>query len=699
MSESHLPGRSPFHRHEKILQERVGKSEVMERFARKVVRPYLPEQHREFYQQLPYIVIGSVDNEGDPWATILAGAPGFMSSPTPTSLTIELNIAKGDSLHDSIKHIGSSLGLLGINLENRRRNRVNVRIADVTDGVAHLTVDQAFGNCPQYIQTRTLEYSGARQEAQVNEELVEFAELDSEAGRLIERADTFFVSSFIVEQDDPTVEGVDVSHRGGMPGFVKVEGDTLTIPDFPGNYHFNTLGNFLANPKAGLVFPDFETGDLLSLTGTTEILWEDHPEVKAFRGAQRAWRFKVSKGKWLRKALPFTAEFGTPSLNSEMTGTWREAEAQMAAERLRHSWQKMALVNVVKESSVISSFYFKPAENQALLPFEAGQYLTLKLPSDVDGSTMIRTYTVSSAPNEDHYRISVKREPKGRVSGLIHDTLSVGDVVEAKYPSGDFYIDTSPERPAVLIAAGVGVTPIISMVQHVLNEGVRTRHARELFVFHAAKDSEQRAFYDEFKQIERAMGGKVRYFSFLSQPKPGDKPGEDFNGSGRISADVFRQILPLDNYDFYICGPASFMQSVYDDITGLGVGDAHIFAEAFGPASITRNKEPLNKDISTRGGAQPESVDEADESIIRFTESKFEQRWNRGDDVILDVAESHGLTPNSSCRSGACGACAVPIKSGQVSYRSKPSASIPQGHALICCAVPAKGSATLELDV
>jgi len=694
VNKSNPEGRSPFHRYEQALQDREGKREVMEKFGRKVVRSYLPDQHRDFYSQLPYIVVGSVDNEGDTWATILAGSPGFVRSPSPTTLNIDLHIARGDPLRESIHNVGASVGLLGVDLESRRRNRVNVRIAGVQDNVVHLTVDQSFGNCPQYIQSRALNYSRAAHVSSEYGAVSEFTALGDDAGALITHADTFFVSSFIVENDDPTVEGVDVSHRGGMPGFVKVEGNTLTIPDFPGNYHFNTLGNFLANPKAGLVFPDFETGDLLSLTGSTEILWEDHPEVKFFRGAQRAWRFTVKKGKWLRKALPFTARFDQFSLNSEMTGTWKEAEERQTAEQLKANWQPMELVRVEQESSVISSFYFKHKKNKALLPFEAGQYLTIKANTGQSEKSIIRTYTVSSAPNEDYYRVSIKREPKGTASRFMHDKLRVGDVIDAKYPSGNFYIDAEQKRPAVLIAGGVGVTPMISMAQHVLKEGVRTRHARDVYIFHAAKDREQRAFYKEFKQIEEAMGGKVRYYSFLSQPKPNDRPGDDYNGLGRINADVFREVLPLDEYDFYVCGPSQFMQSIYDELSSLGVRDGRIFSEAFGPASIARKKG----DCAETG----ESVDdheESEEAVIRFTQSQFEQRWNKGDDVLLDVAESHGLTPSSSCRNGICGACAVPIKSGEVSYRTKPSAPIPDGHALICCAVPAKGTASLELDI
>lgn len=694
MKDRNLETGSPFHKYEQAIQRRTGKREVMEKFARKVVRSFMPDQHREFYSNLPYLVVGSVDKHGDTWASMLAGPPGFIHSPTPTSLSLALHIANGDPLAESINNVGASLGLLGINLENRRRNRVNVRVANVIDGVANLTVDQAFGNCPQYIQTRTLNYSRAPDSSNSQGPAIEMTELDDKSNALISKADTFFVSSFIVEKDNPTIEGVDVSHRGGMPGFVKVDGNVLTIPDFPGNYHFNTLGNFLANPKAGLVFPDFESGDLLSLTGSTEILWEDHPEVQSFEGAQRAWRFTVKKGKWLNNALPFTANFEDYSANSKMTGTWEEAEQRKIAEQLRTTWQPMKLVKIEQESSVISSFYFEHANDNVLLPFEAGQYLTIRAQPDGHEQPLIRTYTVSSAPNDDHYRLSVKKETDGLVSRYLHSKLAVGDVIYAKYPTGNFHIDTTQKRPAVLIAGGVGITPMISMAKHVLREGMRTRFTRPLHVFHGAKDSKQRAFYREFKELELASEGTIRYYSFLSDPTPTDKPGKDYNASGRINADAFRQVLGLDDYDFYLCGPSGFMQGIYDELISLGVSDKRIFAEAFGPASITRKAE----EPAATNGPQL-SQQESDETVIKFTKSKFEQRWNKGDEVILEVAESHGLTPNFSCRNGVCGACSVPVKSGKVAYKTTPSAPIPDGEALICCAVPAKGTDTLEIDI
>ena len=239
---------------------------------------------------------------------------------TPDATTLQLQPDKRDSdpaLAGMV--VGAPVGLLGIELPTRRRNRVNGRIQAVEDGQLTMAVDQAFGNCPQYIQTREVIRVEAHNAQQV---AVPFTQLTSEAKALIRSADTLFVASVAPAADRPKVHGVDVSHRGGRPGFVRVQDSTLTIPDFRGNNHFNTLGNFVLNPKAGLVFPDFATGDLLQVTGSVVLLDADHPDVAAFDGAERAFQVQVSHGQWLRGALPFRFGPADPSPRNAQTGTW-----------------------------------------------------------------------------------------------------------------------------------------------------------------------------------------------------------------------------------------------------------------------------------------------------------------------------------------------------------------------------------------
>ncbi|MCL1127442.1 FAD-binding oxidoreductase [Shewanella surugensis] len=688
---------SPFHSGEKNLQTRTGKREAMESFGRRVIRSFMPDQHRQFYATLPFMVVGGVDKQGWPWTSLLSGKPGFMQSPHSTTLNINATLPMGDPLAKIIKQSGSPLGLLGIEMTTRRRNRLNGRITHTDDSGFSLQVDQSFGNCPQYIQNWKIHFvrepNTINTADMMNDNITTFNSLDAQARHLIKTADTFFVSSFINTKNNPEIEGVDVSHRGGRPGFVKIEDDTLTIPDFPGNNHFNTLGNFLVNPKAGMTFIDFSTGELLMLTGTVELLWEDEPEVIAYKGAERAWRFKLNHGIRLKDALPFRGSIEGYSPNTLITGDWKQAATTLAAEKKRNSWRPFKLSRIETESHLIRSFYFEPADHHGLLPFSAGQFLTLRIPLPNKEQPVLRTYTVSSAPGETHYKISVKREVKGYISQALHDNLKVNDIIEIKAPRGDFFIDTVEHRPAVLIGAGVGITPMISMASHVLTEGVRTRHMRPLTILQAPRTTAERAFHHEFQSIEKQSQGKIRYHSFISAPRTSEKIGVDFSGTGRLSAHVLRKILALDDYDFFLCGPPEFMQALYDMIRSLGVSDARILAEAFGLAALQR--QPDNSIVSSNDASS--ITEEAQKAVITFTQSNIEQDWNAGDATLLETAEAQGITPNFSCRHGVCGACATKIKAGSVTYRSQASATHAKDEVLIYCAVPAKGTEALAL--
>ncbi|SEA85253.1 pyridoxamine 5'-phosphate oxidase family protein [Rubrimonas cliftonensis] len=681
---------TPFHAGEIAAQERVGVAEQVAGFARKAVRPYLTQELRDFYEGLPLVFVGHVDPRGRPWASVLAGGDGFIASPDETTLVIDARPAAGDPLAEGLV-AGAPLGLVGVGIGNRRRNRVNGRVASVGAGGVRLAVEQAFGNCPQYIRPRRNDAVAPSRGAGPAAEAL--TGLDDRARALIARSESFFVASHSRGADPGAMtDGADVSHRGGKPGFVRVEGDVLTVPDFAGNLHFNTLGNLLLEPRAGLLFVDWETGEALMLTGAVEIVW-DGPEVEAFRGAERLWRFTAEAGIRLPAAVAPGWRSGEPSPNVRLTGDWEEAAATLAAEATRRAWRPYRVSGVADESSVIRSFHLEPADGGGLLRARAGQHLTVRAPAEPGGAAIVRTYTLSSAPSDPCYRISVKREdargdaPAGVFSTWLHAALKEGDVIEARAPAGGFALDTAARRPAVLIAAGVGVTPMVAMAREVANEGLRTRHVRPLTVIHAARSATERAFADEFRRLETATDGRIRYVSVLGRAEPGDV----FDAEGRIDAALLRSLLALDDYDYFLCGPPRFMQAQYAALRSLGARDARIFAEAFGPAALERTPDD--------GAAAQAPVAEADEAVVVFADSGLEQRWSAGDPPLLDLAERHGLQPEYGCRNGACGACAVPLRAGRVAYRTQPSVHVPEGEALICCAVPAAGADRIELGL
>ncbi|MDR4306778.1 pyridoxamine 5'-phosphate oxidase family protein [Chelatococcus sambhunathii] len=675
---------STWHPGEKAIQEQVGVADRMEEVGRRVVRTYMPDQHRAFYAQIPFVVAGAVDGRGDAWATLIAGPPGFIASRTPTSLDIAAAPDPSDPASDGIR-AGSAIGLLGIELHTRRRNRVNGMIRETNGGVLNVTVDQSFGNCPQYIQLRDAAVVRDPREpfAGVVEES---AELDADARAMIESADTFFVASFAERGDR---RQVDVSHRGGKAGFVRVGADgTLTIPDFAGNLFFATLGNILLNGKAGLVFADFETGDLLQMTGDAEVILSS-PEIAAFQGAERLWTFTPRRVVRRRGALPLRWTFQTDgwSPHSLLTGDWREAADRLLAADLSTQWRPFRVTKIADESRSIRSFHLLPADGAGLIRHEAGQHLPIRVKLPGGDKPVIRTYTLSVAPSDGIYRISVKRD--GAVSSHLHDTLRVGDVLEARAPGGGFTIDAHTKRPVVLLAGGVGVTPLLAMLRHLVYEGLRTRRIRPTTLIQAARSKDERPFDRELAELAGAAQGAVRFVRVLSAP--GDAvEGVDYDVPGRIDAALLSRVLSFGDYDFYLCGPASFTQSLYDGLRGLNVSDDRIHAETFGPSSLVRSV-PADVEAAKLPPMSTEPVP------VAFLNSSKEARWTPEAGTLLELAEVRGLSPEFSCRTGTCGACRTKLTAGAVTYAKAPSAPHADDEVLICSATPAANSGPVHL--
>ena len=427
------------------------------------------------------------------------------------------------------------------------------------------------------------------------------------------------------------------------------------------------------------MFIDFTQGHLLTLTGTVEILW-DSPDTQFFTGAERLWKFHIDHGRWLKNALPLRWSLQDYSPNTELTGSWKEADAAKKSKQLSNTWQPYQVTQIVVESSVIKSFYLQTPKDQKP-QFKPGQFLTLK--ARIDDKEQIRTYTVSSAPGDDPLRISIKHErgdndqSEGVFSSFMHKQTTVGDVIHAKAPTGAFTFDASSNRPAVLIAAGIGITPMIAMARHVLQEAVRTRSIQPLTLIFSARNSAQRAFFSELNEIAGHSAGHIRIFWALSQPESHLKIGIDYHYTGRISKPWLETVLPEDDCDVYLCGPNNFMQSQYNFLRELGVSDSHIFSEAFGPASLIRDKKTKIH------------IPVANEAIVTFTESQIEQAWSQADGNLLEFAEAHGLTPEYGCRSGQCGACKAKLLKGSVCYQQEISSPLNKGEILLCSAVPA----------
>jgi len=287
---------SNVHAGERTLQQCLDVHERMAEVMGQVVRPFMPAQHIELFEKLPTLLVGGLDAQRRPWATVLSGWPGFMHAPDAQHLRVEALPQAGDPL---TLQLGEPLGLLGLEPHTRRRNRLNGTLVALDSHGFTLQVDQSFGNCPKYIQARMPRWVKRETPAPAQ---AEGPQLSAAALQLVRSADTLFIASATPQaRGHAGADGVDVSHRGGLPGFVRItqhgDGPTvLHIPDYRGNQFFNTLGNLVLNPHAGLLFIDHQSGDLLQLSGHAELMWD--------AAETREIRFSVDSGVWRAGALP-----------------------------------------------------------------------------------------------------------------------------------------------------------------------------------------------------------------------------------------------------------------------------------------------------------------------------------------------------------------------------------------------------------
>jgi predicted pyridoxine 5'-phosphate oxidase superfamily flavin-nucleotide-binding protein len=281
---------TPYHDGELQVQERVGVLHEGAQNAR-VIQDSIIKGALRFIGQLPMAVFGSLDQEEKVWASVFLGKPGFIQAEDERMVKVDIT-AMGHNPYDPFwKNIQKNpeVGMLAIELASRRRLRINGTITRASDALLQLQVKESYPNCPKYIQRRQVStpQQGADRTPLIS---AQGDVLDSAQRTMIKKADTFFVASVHPER------GVDASHRGGNPGFVTLLDDrTLRIPDYPGNSMFNTLGNFAVNPRAGLIFLDFEAHRTLQLTGQAEILYDVDGTKEETGGTNRHWQFHIDR--------------------------------------------------------------------------------------------------------------------------------------------------------------------------------------------------------------------------------------------------------------------------------------------------------------------------------------------------------------------------------------------------------------------
>ncbi|MFC0450104.1 MOSC domain-containing protein [Rhodococcus jostii] len=341
-------------------------------------------------------------------------------------------------------------------------------------------------------------------------------------------------------------------------------------------------------------------------------------------------------------------------------------------------FRALTVTGMHAESRDVLSLSLAAADGTALPSWRAGQSVTLRVHPD-EGAPLIRSYSLSNRPGAAEYRISVKREPHGAAGRYLHSRVRVGDTLEVAAPRGTFFLDGGG-RPVVLVSAGVGVTPVLSML-YALAEADSTR---AVWWVHGARDGSEHAFADESRDLLRRLSGSSAHIAY-SRPADTDRKGVDYATAGRLSAHLIDSLgLPHDA-DAYLCGPASFMAALGSALTGHGLDPSRIHVETFGAEGALNPGVVLSSSVAPHPPPGPPGAGPA----VSFARSGLTVPWDPGRGTLLELAEACDVPTRWSCRTGVCHTCETALLSGPVDYDPEPVERPAEGNTLICCTRPA----------
>ena len=366
------------------------------------------------------------------------------------------------------------------------------------------------------------------------------------------------------------------------------------------------------------------------------------------------------------KVIPITRAITVAPTDSVLPESERNAHVELNVARIE------------RESDCITSFYLERTDGQKLAPWEPGQFLPIRLRIPGHDAPVTRTYTLSTSANPDYYRLSIRRLDPAVASQYLHDNARPGMRIEAMAPRGKFVLDRSSDRPAVFVSGGVGITPMIAMMEHIMAEGRRTGSFRPAHFIHGTQNGAVHAFSRHI----RAMAGehpRMQVHFAYSRPTGDDTLGTTHHSEGHVTIDTLKALLPFGDYDFYLCGPSAFMSTLYEGLTAMNVPPERIHYESFGPGSVL-------KPVIAHKPAGELAGDTL--ARVRFAKSGIDAVWSPGKGNLLELAEEAGLAVAFGCRSGVCGTCKTAIRSGAVDYLEEPLVDRATNEVLLCCSQP-----------
>jgi ferredoxin-NADP reductase len=414
-----------------------------------------------------------------------------------------------------------------------------------------------------------------------------------------------------------------------------------------------------------------EAEDRMTVAEINALLYSpNHPRDRL----ERALRIKALSPGW-HSSFEALLESQTSGAGNGNAGLAPAAAAHPVAPGFR----PLAVTAIHQESTDVLSLTMQSPDSQPLSPALPGQYVVLRLHSSPGGPPFFRSYSLSGPVSPERYRISVKIEPNGAAGTYLHDHVRVGDALDVSSPRGSFILQ-SGERPAVLLSAGIGATPVLAM----LHELSAAHSTREIVWLHAARDGQHHPFAAEVRGLMPALA-HGRSFVCYSRPDSSDKMGDDFNAAGHLSRSVFDEVRLPREADVYLCGPTRFMSDMKEALATFGVAPAQIHIELFnGSESMT----PGVVGVATRTPHLPK--DDANTGpMVSFARSGIAAHWNAAAyQSILELAEACDVPVRWSCRTGVCHSCESGLVSGAVVYGPEPLDKPADGNLLVCCSQP-----------
>ena len=375
---------------------------------------------------------------------------------------------------------------------------------------------------------------------------------------------------------------------------------------------------------------------------------------------------------------------------------WQLQETRFRAEEAKQAqlhWNGLRKFTVAKktcECDGVCAFYLEPHDRRPLPRFKPGQYLTFQLALPGRDKPVVRCYSLSDSPHRsEYYRVTIKKEkapgdrpelPHGIASSYFCDVVKEGDILDVKAPTGHFFLEMARSTSVVMIAGGVGVTPLLCMAQAIAASGSK----REAWFFFGVRNSKEHIHKAELEKLA-AENENIHLHVCYSKPGPNDVKGRDYQHEGRVSIELLKEILPSNNFEYYLCGNGAFMKSITDGLEVWGVPEMDVHYEAFGPATV-KKKAPEPTAVETNFLSKVQ---------VTFKRSNKTVPWLPSVGNVLDLAEANGIRIDAGCRAGSCGSCLVAIKSGTVTYLNKPDSDPEPGTCLTCICRP---SSNLELD-